>query len=158
MAFQIVINIGIAILWMFLQNEFTFVQFTLGYVLGIVLLFVLRRFLGTRFYMERVVALVKLIALFIYELILANIDMLKIVLSPRLNITPGIVAVPTSLKTDWEKTTLAALISLTPGTLSMAFSEEGDIIYVHFIHMKDKEEAVKNIKEGFERAILEVTR
>ncbi|SDY50189.1 multicomponent Na+:H+ antiporter subunit E [Evansella caseinilytica] len=158
MAFQILLNIGIAIIWMFFRNDFSGLEFFLGYVVGIILLFALRRFLVFDFYMRRVYAIVKLILLFNYKLVLSNIDVIKIVLSPKLDIEPGIIAVPTALKTEWEVTLLASLISLTPGTLSMDFSEDGKTIYVHSIHVPDKEEAIKEIHDSFERAILEVTK
>ncbi|MBU9722543.1 MULTISPECIES: Na+/H+ antiporter subunit E [Bacillaceae] len=158
MPFQILLNITIAIIWMLLRNDFSGVEFLLGYIVGIVLLFVLRRFLRFDFYLIRVFAIVKLILLFIKELILSNIDVIKIVLSPKMDIKPGIIAVPTTLKTDWEVTLLASLISLTPGTLSMDFSEDGRTIFVHSIHVPDKNEAIKQIHTTFERAISEVTK
>jgi len=74
-----------------------------------------------------------------------------------MDIQPGIIAVPTKLKTDWEVTLLANLISLTPGTLTMNFSENGRILYVHSVNVPDKEKAIKEIHESFERAIMEVT-
>ncbi|MFN7251308.1 MAG: Na+/H+ antiporter subunit E [Anaerobacillus sp.] len=157
MAFQILLNIGLAIIWMLLKNDFSPIQFFIGYVVGIALLYVLRRFLHFDFYFRRVIAIFKLILLFFWELILANIDVIKIVLSPKLNIEPGIIAVPTVLKTEWEVTLLASLISLTPGTLSMYFSEDGKTIYVHSIHVPDKEAMIKQIHNTFERAIMEVT-
>lgn len=158
MAFQILLNIGIAIIWMLLKNNFTAVEFAIGYIIGLLLLFVLRRFLSFEFYFRRVVALFKLIFLFIYKLILSNIEVIKIVLSPKMDIKPGIIAVPTKLKTDWEVTLLSCLISLTPGTLSMNFSEDGRTIFVHSIHVPDKKAAIKEIHNSFERAIMEVTK
>lgn len=157
MPFQILLNIGLAIIWMLLRNEFSPIEFFIGYVVGIALLYVLRRFLHFDFYFRRVIAIVKLILLFLWELILANIDVAKIVLSPKLNVQPGIIAVPTRLKTEWEVTLLASLISLTPGTLSMYFSEDGKTIFVHSIHVPDKDAMIKQIHNTFERAIMEVT-
>ncbi|WP_280768542.1 Na+/H+ antiporter subunit E [Salipaludibacillus daqingensis] len=157
MAFQILLNIGLALIWMLLRNEYTMVEFMLGYIVGVVLLYILRRFLFFDFYFRRVIALFKLLFLFTYKLVLSNIDVTKIVLSPKMNIQPGIIAVPTKLKTDWEVTLLANLISLTPGTLTMNFSENGRTLYVHSIHVPDKEKAIKEIHESFERAIMEVT-
>ena len=157
MAFQILLNIGLAIIWMLLRQDFSPVEFLIGYVVGLGLLYVLRRFLQFDFYFRRVIAIVKLIFLFLWELILANIDVIKIVLSPKLDIQPGIIAVPTKLKTDWEVTLLASLISLTPGTLSMNFSDDGRTIFVHSIHVPDKEEMIKQIHNSFEKAIMEVT-
>ncbi|ARK29282.1 Na+/H+ antiporter subunit E [Halalkalibacter krulwichiae] len=158
MAYQILLNIVIALIWAFLQNSYTGVDFLVGYVIGILILFVLRRFLKFDFYFRRVWAFIKLTLLFFKELIKANIDVIKIILSPKLNIKPGIVAVPTKLETDWELTLLAALVSLTPGTLSMDFSDDNKFIYIHAIHVPDKEEMIKQIQDTFERAILEVTK
>ena len=157
MAFQILLNIGLAFIWMLLQNEYTFLDFFIGYLVGVALLYVLRRFLHFDFYFRRVIALFKLLVLFMYKLILSNIDMIKIVLSPKMNIQPGIIAIPTKLRTDWEVTLLANLISLTPGTLTMNFSENGRTLYVHSIHVPDKEKAIEEIRQSFERAIMEVT-
>ncbi|WP_216829004.1 Na+/H+ antiporter subunit E [Alkalihalobacterium elongatum] len=157
MAFQILLNLVIAVIWVFLQNSYTWVDFLIGYVVGLFILFVLRRFLKFDFYFRRVVAIIKLILLFSKELILANWDVIKIVLSPKMNIQPGIIAVPTKLKTDWELTLLASLITLTPGTLSMDFSDDNKILYIHSIHVPDKEEMIKQIQNTFEKAIMEVT-
>lgn len=158
MAFQILINITVAIIWMFLQNSYTGSSFLIGYVLGIVILLVMRRFLTFDFYMKRVWAIFKLIILFIREMTLANIDMVKIVLGPKDTIKPGIIAMPTNLETQWEITLLACLISLTPGTISMDFSDDNKIIYIHAVNSEDKEEVIKNIRENFEQTIMEATR
>lgn len=158
MTFQILVNIIIAIIWVFLQNNFTASSFFFGYLVGIIILFILRRFLVFDFYMNRVWALVKLIMLFIIELVKANIDVVKIVLSPRLNNQSGIVAVKTRLETDVEITLLAALISLTPGTISMDFSADGKTIYIHSLDVPDKEEMIEQIQNSFESAIMEVTK
>ena len=158
MAFQILINIIIAVTWMFFQNNFTATNFLFGYIIGVIILYILRRFLVFEFYMNRVWAIIKLIMLFIIELIKANVDMIKIILSPKLDNQPGIVAVETRLESNVEITLLAALISLTPGTVSMDFSGDGKTIYIHSIDVPDKEEMIEQIQNSFERAIMEVTK
>jgi multicomponent Na+:H+ antiporter subunit E len=157
MAFQILINILMAIIWMLLQNSYSIVDFLFGYIIGILILFVLRRFLIFDFYFRRVWAFIKLTIIFFRELVLANIDMIKIILKPKMDIKPGIVAIPTQLQTDLEITLLAALITLTPGTLSMDFSDDSSLIFVHAIDIDSKEDTIRDILDSFEKAILEVT-
>ncbi|WP_078552739.1 Na+/H+ antiporter subunit E [Bacillus alkalicellulosilyticus] len=156
MAFQILLNVVLAFIWAFLQNSYTLVDFFIGYMVGLLILFVLRRFLTFDFYFRRVFAVIKLALLFARELVLANIDVIKIVLSPKMNIQPGIIAVPTQLKADWEVTLLGALISLTPGTLTMDFSDDNQILYIHSIDVPDKEAMIRQIHNTFEKAIMEV--
>lgn len=158
MAIQILLNIIAAVGWMLFQNSFTFVDFTLGYVIGVFALFFARKLIGYEFYLRRVFAAVKLFLLFLKELFIANIDVIKIVLSPKLNISSSIVAVPTKLETRGEITLLAVLITLTPGTLSMDFSDDSQTIYIHALDAPNRDELIKGIQETFEKAIMEVTR
>src|SRR5699024_1628713 len=158
MAIQILFNFLIALIWMFLQNDFSFTSFLLGYMIGIIILFVLRRFLLFRFYIHRVWAIFKLIIIFIIELTKANIDVVKIVFTPKLKNKPGIVAMETELTTEVEITLLAALISLTPGTISMDFSADNKTLYIHALDIQDKKQMIEEIRNSFERAIMEVTK
>lgn len=157
MTFQIVLNTAIAILWAVLWNSYTGVDFLLGYLVGVFILYVLRHFLHFDFYMRRVIAAFKLLALFIKELILSNIDVVKVLLSPKFEIEPAIIEVSTELKSGWELTLLVSLISLTPGTIVMDFSEDNKSLFIHSIHVPDKEEMIREIHETFEKAIMEVT-
>ncbi len=158
MAFQILLNFFLAFVWMFLSVSFTSRSFFIGYLLGLLVIFAFRRFFKSRFYLLRVVAVINLLVLFLKELVLANISVLKTVLKPKLDFEPGIFALPTELKTDWEITILANLITLTPGTLVMDVSFDQKILYVHAIDLPDVDEAIEDIKESFEKAIMEVSR
>jgi multicomponent Na+:H+ antiporter subunit E len=158
MAFQLILNILIAIIWMFLLETFTFSYFFLGFIIGFVLLFLFRRFIPGTFYYGKVRAIVKLIYIFFRELILSNLEVVKVVYRPIVDIQPGIIAVPTDLRTNWEITLLANLITLTPGTLSISVSNDNQTIYIHAMDIRDKDETIRSIKGTFEDAIMEVTR
>jgi multicomponent Na+:H+ antiporter subunit E len=157
MAFQILTNLLMAVVWAALQNSYTPVDFFMGYLIGLIILFTLRRFLYFDFYFRRVWAAIKLAAIFSWELIVANIDIAKMVLHPKMEMKPGIVKVPTTLKTEGELTLLAMIISLTPGTLIMDFSPDNRFFYIHSVHMEDKEDVIAKIRDVFEKAIMEVT-
>ena len=140
MAFQIVINLIIAMMWMFLSESYSISSFIAGYVLGILLLLIMRRLLPGRFYLERFFKIIQLIY------------------TPKPDIEPGIFAYETELKSDWELTLLANLITLTPGTLSVAISNDNSTIYIHAMDIDDIDESIQSIKNTFEKAIMEVTR
>lgn len=158
MAFQILINVVIAFSWMFLKNQWAIPDFIIGYFWGLVILFLMRRFLAGRFYFERVLAAGKLFFLFLWELLLANVQVIRDILRPKLKIEPGIFAMPTELKSDWEITLLSLLITLTPGTLVMDISDDNKILYIHAMNIPDADQAIAEIKNTFEKAIMEVTR
>ena len=60
MAFQILLNVLIALTWMFLSVSFKPTTFIVGYLLGLLMLFMLRKSFSTRFYMDRIWAVIKL--------------------------------------------------------------------------------------------------
>ncbi|MDC3415598.1 Na+/H+ antiporter subunit E [Aquibacillus salsiterrae] len=158
MAFQMILNIIIAIMWMFLSENYTFSSFISGYIIGILLLLAFQRFIPDNFYMIRVVKVIRLVLLFFKELLLSNIEIVKLVYKPKPSFEPGIFALPTELKSNWEITMLANLITLTPGTLSVAVSDDNSTIFIHAMDLGDVEESIQAIKDTFEKAIMEVTR
>lgn len=158
MAFQILLNFILAFLWMFFETSNDASTFFIGYILGLLIIFSMRRFFHSRFYLLRVIAVINLLFIFIKELILANWAVLKVILKPRLDIQPGIFAMPTQLKSDWEITILANLITLTPGTFVIDVSKDKKVLYIHAIDVPDVEDAINGIKNSFENAIMEVSR
>lgn len=158
MQLQILLNLLIAFVWMFFQTSWNVTTFFIGLVIGGLILYVLRRFFNQPFYLSKTLPVLRLMMLFIRELIVSSLIVLREIMRPTLNIHPGIVAVPTELKSDWELTTLACLVSLTPGTLSLEVSPDQDVLYVHAMDIDDSEAAIKQIKSTFEKAIMEVSR
>ncbi|MGG4488398.1 Na+/H+ antiporter subunit E [Metabacillus idriensis] len=158
MAFQILLNFSIAFTWMFLKGEYSVQDFFNGYFFGLLMIFALRRFFNHRFYLWNVFAVLKLLYIFNRELIMSNLAVLKVVLAPKMTARPGIFKLETELKKDWEITILANLITLTPGTLVVEISDDNRYLYIHAMDLADAEEARKDIKNTFEKAIQEVSR
>lgn len=158
MALQILLNFLIAVVWMFLNNNWSASGLIVGYVVGLALIGMFSRFWPQGFYMKKVWAIVKLLVLFIKELFKSSFVVIGQVISPELNIRPGIFAYTTELTTDWEVTILANLITLTPGTLTLDVSRDGSILYIHAMDIDDVDELCMEIRNTFEKAIMEVTR
>jgi len=158
MLLQIVLNLILTVLWMFLNGDWSFGGFFAGYIAGLLMIIVLRRFFDQPLYVRKVWACVKLLLIFLVELLKSNIAVIRHVLAPRLRMRPGIFALHTELKSDLEITLLACLITLTPGTLSLEVSEDQQTLYIHAMDIEDAAEAGADIKNSFEKAIMEVTR
>lgn len=158
MPFQLLLNILLAFLWMFLANSFSTSSFIIGYLLGLIAMFAMRRGFSSRFYLGPFIALIRLFIRFLYELVVANLQVLSIILKPRLDIKPGIFAYETELEHNWQITLLSMLITLTPGTLVVDISDDNKTLYIHALHMPEADDAVASIRNSFEKAILEVSR
>jgi multicomponent Na+:H+ antiporter subunit E len=92
---------------------------------------------------------------FFKELLLSNLRMAAIVLSPSLPIKPTIVRVKTRLKSRMGRLMLANSITLTPGTLTVKM--KGEWLYIHCVYLDSSEmdTATHDIVAGFE-SYLEV--
>ncbi|QKY69528.1 Na+/H+ antiporter subunit E [Lentibacillus sp. CBA3610] len=158
MTFQIVINLIIAIGWMFFTESYTLPGFIMGYILGILSLLLLSRFISDTFYLKRLFKVATLIGMFFRALITSNIDMIKLIYMKKPEFEPGIFALPTTLKSDLEIVMLVHLISLTPRTLSVAVARDHSHLYIHAMDIDSIGETIDTIKSSFEQAIMEVTR
>jgi multicomponent Na+:H+ antiporter subunit E len=158
MAFQLLLNFFIALVWMFMSTSFTASTFIIGFLIGLLLIIITRRFFSKRLYIGWLWAVFKLVLLFFKELTLSNISVLRVVLRPKMDIQPMIFALPTDLEHDWEITLLSSLITLTPGTIVLNVSDDQKTLYIHAIDVDDVDDAIDSIKNSFEKAIKEVSR
>ena len=157
MAYQILLNVVLALTWMFLTTSNSAASFIIGYLIGAIILFIFRRFFKTRFYLHKVVAVIRLLGIFIRELLIANFDVFKTIIRPKLELRPGIFTYETELKSDWQITLLSCLITLTPGTLVLDIGPDNKTLYIHALNLSEIKEMQQSIKNSFERIILEVS-
>jgi multicomponent Na+:H+ antiporter subunit E len=90
-------------------------------------------------------------AVFLQELVRANLNVVRLVFSPRIDIHPGIVEIKTRLASPTGRLVLANSITLTPGTLTVDI--QGDSLFIHWINVTDQdpEAATRRIAAKFER-------
>lgn len=155
---RFLLNILFALAWMFLTGDLNFINFVEGFFISFLILWITKHSSETHRYISKIPKLISFIVFFLYELILANIKVAYDILTPKDKMTPCIIAVPLTVDRDYEITILANLITLTPGTLSLDVSTDKKILYIHSMYVSDPEEFRKEIKEGFEKKLLEVTR
>ena len=154
---QLLLNLVIGMVWMLLHDRWKIDTFVTGYVLGLGMIYGLRRFFPEAFYGKRLWAVVKLMYLFIRELIMSTLVVIRQVTSPRLNIQPGIFRMETKLQSDWQITLLSLLITLTPGSVVMEVVAGEGVMYIHAMDANEFNRSILKTKQKFEEAILEVT-
>lgn len=153
-------NLFLALAWAALQAEFTLANLLVGHALGYLVLLSLVKggvFPESR-YVGKVSLAVGLFLFFLWELVHANLRLARDVGTPEFSMRPGIVAVPLDATADAEILLLAALINLTPGSVALDVSPDRSTLYVHVMYMTDADSARAEIKNGFERRILQLLR
>lgn len=109
-------------------------------------------------YLVRILKLIRFTGFYLKELLLANLKVAYDVLAPTPKMRPGILEIPLDVKTDAEILTFSNLITMTPGSISFALSEDKSKLYVHAMYVEDVEKFKKEIKTNFENYLLGVFR
>lgn len=158
---QVVLNIVIAFLWVLFQDEdeFKFTTFFSGFLIGLIVIYILHRFFGEEFYLKKIWVAIKFLAIYLYQLLTSSISTINYILFKNKEMNPGLLSYETSLKNDWAITFLTILIIITPGSTVIRISKDTNKFFIHSIDVseKDKQNLLRSIKQ-YEDLILEVTR
>lgn len=151
------INIVLALTWSALTGRFTLGNLTTGFVLGYGVLFLLRGVFGGGQYFAKIGQIVRITTSFLWELLIANLRVARDVLRPGpLRMKPRVIAVPMDARGDVALLLLGDMLSLTPGTLLMDISDDRKTMFLHFINAPDEEQMKQEVKQGFERRVIEL--
>lgn len=103
----------------------------------------------------------KLILLFplIYlrDILLGSLRIARDTFSPQPDLHPIILRVPVSLTSPTKRFILANLVSMTPGTISIAEEEEGRILVVHSLYGgKNPKKQIREIQDRYQQFLSEL--
>lgn len=133
----------LAIIWALIYGEISVNQIVLGFLFSTIFLLLFKDYYGTAkklapaWVARRTWYALIYLAIFVKELLIANIDVAARVLRPRIHIHPGIVAVHIPTGSDLETTLVGSSITLTPGELVMDIDAEKRIFYIHCIDARN---------------------
>ncbi len=154
------LTILLGVLWCFLSGALSVANFAMGLLMGTATLMLFRRFFPWRPSVVRlsrkVPAFLRYVPRFLYELVKANVQVVYLVLHPKMPIRPGIIGLVIRHRSPLGKTLIANSISLTPGTLTMDVGPDERTLYVHILDMDHPEEVREGIRRGLEDYTLEV--
>ena len=138
------------LLWMIFNGRITLEVFLFGAVICAWVYWFICKYMGYSWQREK--QLIKKVPLYlkyavvlVWEIFKANIDVIKIVLSPKLEVEPALMRFHTDLKSEASWVTLANSITLTPGTYT-AELENGDYV----VQALDK----KKFGEGLDESVF----
>jgi multicomponent Na+:H+ antiporter subunit E len=154
----LLVHLALAITWMLVTGDFTFGNLVIGLILGYFVLLTQQDVLAGGSYTRRFNRVVRLVILFLYEVVVSSLRVAREVVRPRLRAKPAMVAIPLDVTGDFEILAVAGMVSLTPGTLSVDVSEDRRFLFVHAMDAREPDEVRDDVKGGIERWVMEVTR
>lgn len=95
----------------------------------------------------------RLAGVVLWDIVVSNIAVARLVLGPASRIRPGYVWVPLDLRDPRGIVALAGIITLTPGTLSAQLTDDRRHLLVHALDLPDAAGLVQQIKQRYEEPL-----
>lgn len=152
---QPALNVVIWALWVDL-NGASLGQMLLGAVLAIVLPALLRPFWPDPPLVRRPFVAMRLLAVFLWDVVVANLGVARRVLGPLSRLRPALVEVPLDIEEPFVATLLGSIVSLTPGTVSIEIDRTRSLLHVHALDVVDHADLVRTIKARYEAPLKEI--
>jgi len=150
------LSLSLLLLWLLLNNSAAPGQLLLGALLGVLIPLFTRRFWPQPAYVTRPGLALRFAGRVLWDIIVANFAVARVVLGPRRALRPVFVRIPLDLEGEFATTVLLMVISLTPGTLTADLDIDRSHLLVHALSETDPEELVRQIKRRYATAIKEI--
>jgi len=147
----------VVVVWLLLLNSVTFGGLLVALAVGLSVPFVTKRFWPQGRPLRWGPAMVGYLGVVLYDIVIANFEVAYVILVRRnADLRSRWLTVPLELRSAEAITTLAATVSLTPGTVSSDVSADGRVLLVHALDVADEARAVTRIKVRYEARLLRI--
>ena len=150
------LSLLLAAVWLLLRQSVALVDLIWAAVLGLVLPRLVFGFIGPAARPRGLGRIVRFTGVVLWDIVVSNLTVARIVLNPASNPQPAWVPVPLDTRHPTAVTLLATVITTTPGTLSCVVDDEKWVIHVHALDCDDPAAMAAQIKQRYERALMEI--
>lgn len=150
------LSVAIFLLWLALNNASSLAHGVLAMLLAIGLPLLTRRFWPEHPPTVKAIPALRLFALVLWDILMASIDVARLVLGPTNRIKPAFIEVPLDMQDPFVGTLLASIVSLTPGTVSVDIDRERWVLQVHALNVDEQEAIIRAIKTRYEKPLKEI--
>lgn len=99
---------------------------------------------------------IQLFFIVLYDVVISNLRVAKLVLGPARNMHPKWYRVPLDTRHEQVNTILAMIITTTPGTVSAGIDQQRGDILVHSLSTDDEHEDIRLIKQRYEQPLMRI--
>lgn len=150
------LTLAIVAFWLLLVSEVNAAQFTLALALGLVIPLYATRIDREFARIGSLRPLPRLLVVLLWDILLCNVRVARQVLGREDRIHSGFIWYPLEIGNIHGITALACCITLTPGTVTAALSDDRRYLLVHVLDTADTAQLVADIKRRYERPLMEI--
>ena len=153
---QPLVTFGIFGLWAVLAWEPSAGHYLLGAIIALLIPLFTQNFWPDMPRMARPWLALKLFWLVMWDIVVANWQVARLVLGPIDRLHPDFIEVPLDTRHPFVATLVASIISLTPGTVSVDIDQDRWVVLVHALNVGDPAEVIGTIKARYEAPLKEI--
>jgi len=151
-----VLSLVLWVSWLMLNESVSAGHLLLGAALALVVPWFTERYRPDKPALRGALTACRLALVVLADIVKSNLVVARQVLGPESRVRPAFVWVPLDIRDPHGIVALAAIITLTPGTLSSDLSEDRRHLLVHALHVDDAEALVADIKQRYESPLREI--
>lgn len=145
----------LALTWLLLQHSLEPVHLLSAVLIGLILPRLLRHFLPQAASL-RVQPALRLLRFVLWDILVSNITVARLVLGSNQRLRPAWVPVPLALTHPTAISLFASIITTTPGTVSCTIDEARKVILVHALDCDDPVQMATDMKDRYEVLLLAI--
>ncbi|MDK8262801.1 multicomponent K+:H+ antiporter subunit E [Pseudomonas sp. SORGH_AS199] len=150
------LTVLLTLTWLLLNNSLSPGQLLLGLLLGWGIPLLCQDFLLHAPRLRRPLLLLRYMLMVLYDIIVANLHVARLVLGRTEALKPAFIEVPIDIEDEFLLTLLACVVSLTPGTVSSGLSGDRKTLLLHGLDVADKDEVIRQVKTRYEAPLKEI--
>ncbi len=154
--FPMPLHTGILLLVWLLLNSFTAGHLVLGLILATIIPWLAAPLSDPHARVKKPLKGARYLLVVLMDIVVSNFEVAGRILRSNRHLRPGLVALPLDLQGQFPLAVLASTISLTPGTVSVDFSEDMQWLYIHALHVDDEQQLINRIKTRYEAPLREI--
>lgn len=151
-----VLSITVVAFWMVMSFTFDLGQLLLGMLLGLVVPLFAARLDREFARIGTLLPVPRLACTILWDILICNLRVAAQVLGPENKLKPGFIWLPLDIGNIHGIAALTSFITLTPGTVSAALSEDRRHLLVHVLHLEDADALIAEIKSRYEAPLMEI--
>lgn len=151
-----VLSLLLAAAWLLLQRSLAPAQLLTAALLALLVPRLVHGFLGPGVRLRAVGAALRLAGVVLWDILVSNLVVARLVLDPSARPRPAWVPVPLALTHPTAVSLLASIVTTTPGTVSCVVDEERREILVHALDCADPGALAADIQRRYEAPLREI--
>ena len=142
--------------WLILNETLHPAHWALGAMLGVALPLALAALTPRVTTLRRADLALSLLGVFLKDIVIANLEVARRILGPESAIRPRFVWVPLGITNPQGVAVFAAMITMTPGTLSVDITPDRRWLLVHAFNIDDEAALIRDVQQRYERPLREI--